>query len=92
MIDLVISLFDCIHVRITAANENVIQKGFPRAGTFEGLVDAPDIVLERAAKNGYECELEIRARFAVDVGFEVTMMALLVGVFQDGKFQGSDMG
>ena len=79
-INLLVGLLDCNHVRVTTANQDVVQEGFLGASTFQSFVDAPDVVPEGPAKDGCESKVEVRARLTIDISFEAAVMTLMVCV------------
>lgn len=73
--------FDGVQVGVGASEEDVVEEVFVGADAFEGFVDVLHVLVEGAAQDGEESELEIAGGFAGDVGFEDSVVALVVDLF-----------
>ena len=58
-----------MHVGVGAADEDVVEPGFARAGAFERFVEAVDVALEGTAQDREEAVFEVARGFALNVLF-----------------------
>lgn len=87
-----VGALDGVQIGVGAGEENVVQEGFVGADAFEGFVRVVDVLLEGAAQDGEEAELEVRGGFAADVGFERALVLLGVCLFEERDLEGALTG
>lgn len=77
--------FDGADIGVRATNEDVVEQRFLRTGSFQGVVETPNVLLEGTTEDGHDGEFEVTADFGFDIGFEGALVALVVGLFEGGN-------